>query len=113
MKETPTLREALAAKVAEMRVEFQRLAVRGFMTVPSMQVSMWADDLDALLSAYPDNAGWRDIATAPEGCMMLMCSMTATAAREWAFVDWLAQGKLILHPYRSPTHWMPLPAPPE
>jgi hypothetical protein len=56
IKETPTLREALAAKVAEMRVEFQRLAVRGFMTVPSMQVSMWADELDALLSAYPDDA---------------------------------------------------------
>jgi hypothetical protein len=59
------------------------------------------------------SGGWHPMATAPqEGTMTLFCSMAATEARTWCFVDWIAGGSLVLHPTWSVTHWMPLPSPP-
>ncbi len=73
-----------------------------------------ADELEALLSVSPQENGseWQDISTAPQGAMMLVCSMKATVARKWCFVDWLVGGVLCEHPHWTATHWMPLPAPP-
>ncbi len=58
---------------------------------------------------------WQPIETAPIGTMVLMCSMAATEARDWCFVDWFAnqKGKPVLHGKLNPTHWMPLPEPPK
>ena len=57
---------------------------------------------------------WQPIETAPTGTMILLCSMTATEARDWCFVDWLVDGRLCSGKYAvKPTHWLPLPAPPE
>lgn len=60
---------------------------------------------------------WQPIETAPTGTMVLFCSMTTSDVSKWAFVDWIAGGKFILHPKwdikADATHWMPLPEPPE
>lgn len=56
---------------------------------------------------------WQPIETVPEGTMVLLCSMTATEARRWCFVDWIAGGTLCAHPTWTATHWRPLPAPPQ
>jgi hypothetical protein len=56
---------------------------------------------------------WREIATAPKGTLILLCSMTATELRHSYFVDWLVDGRLCSGKHTAkPTHWMPLPAPP-
>ena len=56
---------------------------------------------------------WRDIATAPEGALLLFCSMVANVLCESFYVDWLVDGRLCSGAPRSaPTHWMPLPSPP-
>jgi hypothetical protein len=56
--------------------------------------------------------GWQPIGTAPTGTMILVCSMKASGARDWCFVDWMVGGELVLHRAIQPTHWMPLPDPP-
>ena len=58
---------------------------------------------------------WQQIETAPLGTMCLFCDMKATEVPKWAFVDWFggARDRLMLQPKRNPTHWMPLPEPPE
>jgi len=55
---------------------------------------------------------WQPIETAPEGVMILCADMKAHEAKDWAFVAWLAGGKLCGHRCGMPTHWMPLPRPP-
>ena len=55
---------------------------------------------------------WRDIESAPQGCMCLFADMTAKEARDWAFVDWIAGAQFVADRRRNATHWMPLPSPP-
>ena len=55
---------------------------------------------------------WQTIDTAPEGTMILCANMKAMEARSWAYVAWIAGGKVCGHRMDMPTHWMPLPAPP-
>ena len=58
---------------------------------------------------------WQPIETAPEGVMLLFCSMSATIeSRDWCFVDWLVNGRTCsgVRRFGTPTHWMPLPEPP-
>lgn len=58
--------------------------------------------------------GWQPIETAPEGTMVLMCSMSADIpAVRWCFVDWIVGTRLCANPTWAATHWMPLPAPPK
>lgn len=52
---------------------------------------------------------WQDISTAPQGTMLLFCSMKTDDVSKWAFVDWLAGDHFMLHPKWNATHWMPLP----
>lgn len=57
---------------------------------------------------------WQPIETAPTGTLVLFCSMTADRASEWCYVDWIVDGRLCDDPRRPPpTHWMPLPPPPD
>jgi hypothetical protein len=58
---------------------------------------------------------WQPIETCPNGTMVLFCSMAATEARHWCWVDWMADGKFMSHRHTpaKPTHWMYLPAPPK
>lgn len=56
--------------------------------------------------------GWQPIETAPEGVMILCANMKATLARDWAYVGWIAGGKICGNRMDMPTHWMPLPAAP-
>ena len=65
----------------------------------------------ALANAQP--AGWQKIETAPEGTMILCANMKAMDARSWAYVAWIAGGKVCGHRMDMPTHWMPLPTPPK
>lgn len=68
----------------------------------------------ALAAPIPrDPVGWQPIATAPEGTMILCANMKATEARNWAYVAWMAGGK-VHAPWRveMPTHWTHLPTPP-
>lgn len=61
----------------------------------------------------PPSCQWREIASAPQGTLILLCSMTATELCESYFVDWLVDGRLCSRKHTAkPTHWMPLPAPP-
>jgi hypothetical protein len=60
----------------------------------------------------PEAAQWQPIETAPQGCMCLFADMTATEARDWAFVDWIVGAQFCGDRRRTATHWMPLPAPP-
>lgn len=70
-----------------------------------------AEALSALRPFLGD--GWQGISTAPNGTMML-CSMSPLIeARDWCWVDWIADGEPRLFPKRKPTHWMPLPTPPD
>lgn len=55
---------------------------------------------------------WQPIETAPEGVMILCANMKATLARDWAYVGWIAGGKICGNRMDMPTHWMPLPAAP-
>ncbi len=56
---------------------------------------------------------WQPIESAPSGTMILICSMKAQHACNWCYVDWLVDGRLCSGAAReTPTHWMPLPAPP-
>ncbi len=66
----------------------------------------------AAIEAY-QRQQWRPIEIAPQGTMLLMADMRATEARNWAFVDWLVDGKCCGNRYRTPTHWQPLPPSPE
>jgi len=66
------------------------------------------------MPADPRVEVWQPIATAPQGAMILLCSMEAEHARDWCYVDWIVEGKPCSGVRRAtPTHWMPLPAPPE
>jgi len=56
---------------------------------------------------------WKPIKTAPQGTMLLMCDMNAVQAANWAFVDWVVDGKCCGNRFHQPTHWMHLPFPPE
>jgi hypothetical protein len=76
---------------------------------------LWRDMLNAAPPAPRMEAvkgGWRDIETAPEGTMILCANMKAREARDWAYVAWMAGGRVCGHRMDKPTHWMPLPAPP-
>ncbi|HFQ8088832.1 TPA: DUF551 domain-containing protein [Pseudomonas aeruginosa] len=42
-----------------------------------------------------------------------MCDMKAKDVRGWAFVDWVVNGKCCGNRFHEPTHWMPLPKPPQ
>ena len=55
---------------------------------------------------------WRPIETVPQGVIVLMCNMKAGEVRNWAFVDWMVDGKCCGNRFHEPTHWQPLPAPP-
>lgn len=71
-------------------------------------------ELRAKLAAQGEAlAGWRPIADAPQGAILLMCDMNAAEARNWAYVDWVVGGKCFGNRAHTPTHWHPLPAPPE
>ncbi len=70
-----------------------------------------ADDLEAVLSALPETP-WQPISTAPkDGRLILTWSLSQTIATMWWAKDedpaW-TDGEYTY----SPTHWMPLPAPP-
>lgn len=55
-------------------------------------------------------ARWHPIASAPNGTLLLMCSLKATELRNAVYVDWLVDGRLCGDRTRpEPTHWMPLP----
>ena len=69
------------------------------------------DTCAALAIAEP--AGWQKIETAPEGTMILCANMKAMDARSWAYVAWIAGGKVYGHRMDMPTHWKPLPTPPK
>ena len=57
---------------------------------------------------------WQPIESAPNGTMVLFANMSPRIqASEWCFVAWMADGKLCGHRMDKPTHWMPLPTPPE
>ncbi|EMX8720891.1 TPA: DUF551 domain-containing protein [Pseudomonas aeruginosa] len=56
---------------------------------------------------------WKPIETAPQGTLVLMCNMKAKDVRGWAFVDWVVNGKCCGNRFHEPTHWMPLPEPPQ
>ena len=70
-----------------------------------------AEGRAALAKAEP--AGWQKIETAPEGTMILCANMKAMEARSWAYVAWIAGGKVCGYRMDMPTHWMPLPTPPK
>ena len=55
---------------------------------------------------------WLPIESAPEGTMILCANMNALEAKDWAFVAWIAGGKVRGHRMDMPTHWQPLPPPP-
>jgi len=60
------------------------------------------------------NHQWQPIATAPSGTVILCCAMASTEVRTLFYVDWIVDGKLCYDRSRpKPTHWMPLPSPPE
>lgn len=67
----------------------------------------------AVREALAAQSEWMPIETAPEGTMILCANMNAMEARNWAFVAWMAGGKVCGHRMDQPTHWMPLPAPPK
>lgn len=67
----------------------------------------------AVREALATKNDWMPIETAPEGTMILCANMNAMEARHWAFVAWMAGGKVCGHRMDQPTHWMPLPAPPK
>lgn len=73
------------------------------------EIALW----DALAALSQPAAEWQPIETAPDGTMILCANMKATEARNWAFVAWLAGGRLLGPPMDMPTHWMPLPAAPK
>lgn len=57
---------------------------------------------------------WQPIETVPNGTMVLFANMSPSIeARDWCFVGWMASGRLCGHRMDKPTHWMPLPPPPE
>lgn len=64
-------------------------------------------------TANAEPVGWQKIETAPEGTMILCANMKAMEARSWAYVAWIAGGKVCGHRMDMPTHWMPLPTPPK
>ncbi len=76
--------------------------------------------LEALKTLLSDNAPvkhsdvfawqWQDISTAPDGVLLLFCSMTATELRDAFYVDWVVGGRLCSGVKRAaPTHWVSLP----
>ena len=72
--------------------------------------------LSAMIAAAPATlpaSQWRDIATAPEGIMILCANMKAMEAKSWAYVAWIAGGRVCGHRMDMPTHWQPLPPAPE
>ena len=55
-------------------------------------------------------AKWQPISTAPNGTVLLFCSMVATELRDAFYVDWLSDGHLVKQPrLPKPTHWMYIP----
>jgi len=66
----------------------------------------------AALRAERGAEGWEPIESAPEGVIILWCSMRTGDVSKWCFVDWCAGGRFMLHPKWEATHWRPLPPPP-
>ncbi|WAL81341.1 hypothetical protein OYT13_15935 [Pandoraea sp. XJJ-1] len=74
-----------------------------------------SDVYAAMLAAAPtpaDASQWQPIETAPQGTMILCANMRATQAKDWAYVAWIADGKVCGHRADMPTHWMSLPSAP-
>ncbi len=69
-----------------------------------------ANELEAVLSTEPQASAWQPIATAPKDMVIDLWAKQRFAHCVW-HADWRewAQRGYIVH---SPTHWMPLPAPP-
>jgi len=79
---------------------------------------------DAILAALPNMIApqWQTIETAPQGVDVLVtCGGTPFVAQfdphpnmsEWWVVNSNDKGRCNLEFYGKPTHWMPLPKPPE
>lgn len=86
------------------------------------QVEALADAIIALRSTPPD--GWRTIESAPRDRPVLLLSVTEMAVCSWmtsiedGSSDWImargdADGVQIAFRFRDPSHWRPLPAPPQ
>lgn len=59
-----------------------------------------------------DTRGWRDIKTAPRCEVLLYYPATQNGHPSNALPEWIVVG-YAGGTTRKPTHWMPLPAPPE
>lgn len=70
------------------------------------------DDVKAIIQAAIDESlpKWLPIESAPtDGTLVLLCEVDIFTVGKWIYKDWAVQNALV----SRPTHWMPLPQPPE